>query len=414
MNDDMLDQRIRTLVAQAVAAAPEPIAPEHLGVAPLVTPSPAARRRWWPTVTLVASAAAAVVGVLLLRTADNTPVATDPPSTPPVTAPATTPDTAPATTPTTITFTTAPSWVSGVASPSWPVYGKGFVTAGPDGVWEFIDGGAAVQWSDQPAVNALKAPDGSMLVQRGAYGTSESTTPDDTVPMVITAPMATPVALQAGLEPGYYVMHDAVRLTDGHDVLLLEWNSPGPADPQNGVYPYRRVVAVDLASKTVSIVIPDEVSLESSVLRLHLTSTGIAVGEQGSSGQTGMVVAPLPGLSFTPQALTFESLGLDYAYDYGYGPTGYTIDTSGTVAAWVDAGNLVLKPTSGPDAPATTIPLSWWNERFVVTDVDINGSIALVSGRQGTSNTFSMYMVVLATGESVVIGEGAAAVTLVP
>jgi hypothetical protein len=263
-------------------------------------------------------------------------------------------------------------------------------------------------------VNALKAPDGSMLVQRGAYGTSESTTPDDTVPMVITAPMATPVALQAGLEPGYYVMHDAVRLTDGHNVLLLEWNSPGPADPQNGVYPYRRAVAVDLASNTVSTVIPDEVSLESGLGDLYLTSTGIAVGEAHGVIQSSLVVAPLTGLSFTPQALTPEDLGLEESYEYGSGPTGYTIDAAGTVVAWVDAGNLVLKPTSGPEAPATTIPLPWWNDGFVVTGVDINGSIALVSGRQGTSNAISRYLVVLATGESVAIGDGATAIAMVP
>lgn len=162
-------------------------------------------------------------------------------------------------------------------------------------------------------------------------GAADPTTPDDTVPMVITAPMATPVALQAGPEPGCSVMHDVVRLTDGHDVLLLEWNSPGPADPQDGVHPYRRVVAVDLASSTVSTVIPDQISFESSAVRLHLASTEIAVGEQGGANQTGMVVAPLTGSSFTPQALTFESLGLDDPYEDGdgCGPTGYTIDTSG-------------------------------------------------------------------------------------
>lgn len=418
MNDDLLDQHIRTVVARAVAAAPAPIDPEHLSAAPLLTPSPAARRRWWPAVTVVATAAAAVTGLFLLRTSEPAefgpavepssavpsvgstepaPVVSDPPSTP-----------------TTITWTTAPSWVSGVASPAWQSFATGFVTAGPDGVWEFIDGGRAVRWSDQPAVKALKAPDGTMLVQRGAYGTAEATTADDTIPLVIAAPGATPVRLQAGLDPGYYVMHDVARLANGHDVLLLEWNSPGPIDPQNGVYPSRRVVAVDLADNSVRTVIADQNSFEASMLRLHLTSTGIAVGEQGSVVQTGMVVAPLPDLDFTPQALTVEDLGLDYAYDFGYGPSGYTIDASGTVAAWVDAGKLVLKPTSGPAAPATTIPLPWWNELFVVTDVEINGSIALVSGRQGSSNTVSMILVVLATGESLPIGEGAAAITMVP
>lgn len=410
MNDDLLDQHIRAVVARAVAAAPAPIATEHLGTAPLLTPSPAACRRWWPTVTVVATAAAAAAGLFLLRTSDTAPVASDPP----VTTPTPAPNTTPFATPTTITWTTVPSWVSGVASPAWQSFGTGFVTAGPDGVWEFIDGGRAVRWSDQPAVKALKAPDGTMLVQRGAYGTAEATTADDTIPLVIAAPGATPVPLPAGLDPGYYVMHDVARLANGHDVLLLEWNSPGPVDPQNGVYPSRRVVAVDLADNSVRTVIADQNSFESSMLRLHLTSTGIAVGEEGSSGQTGMVVAPLPDLDFTPQALTFEDLGLDYAYDFGYGPSGYTIDTSGAVAAWVDAGKLVLKPTSGPAAPATTIPLPWWNELFVVATVEINGSIALVSGHQGSSNTVSMYLVVLATGESLPIGEGAAAITMVP
>lgn len=419
MNDDMLDTTIRTVVAAAVAGAPEPLEYPHDMGGRFIRVSQEQRGRRWAAPALLGWAAALVVALLVARV--TAPSGPDASPGAPIDVPSTAVGTAPATdAPTSsavdggATWTTAPVWVTAVASPAWDTVGRGFVAAGPDGVWEFLGGGRVVQWSDQPVATALKAPDGTMIIQRLTGGAAASTTPEETVPQVLSAPMATPVPLLATLDRGYYVLHDVARLVDGTDVLVLEWFSPTPDDPQNGVYNRSRLLSVDLATGAVRTVNEGLSMFESFARRMHLTTTGIAVGEVGSSGQSGMMVVPLTGMGFTPQSLRPEDLGLDYAYDSGFGPMGYTIDTAGSTAAWVDAGSLVVKSVDDLGRPARTITLPWWNELFQVTDVEIDGTIALITGHQGSSVVVSTYIVTLATGESLPLGDGSSSVTMLP
>jgi len=442
MKPDQLDDRIRDLVSAAVSTAPEPRPFDQIGISTVQPITSTPRRRWVPAAVVVVTAAAAAVGVFMVRSAEPAApvvvpgtqigtVASTVPATavlpavvdsslPGATVPQTTDALAPTATPTTALPVRAVQRIVSVSSGGVWEYaaircsnGAGCPLAA-EGKWGIDPATPGVQWSSEPMERAFKAADGSMIVQRAQDGSANGTSAA-IVPMRIATPMAPPVPLSTLLEPGWYTLHDVNRLDDGRELALVEWRSPEPDDPQNGVYHTSRLLAVDLKSGAVLTVVDQFLGFEEWSTRMHLASTGLVVGERGSTSDSGLMVVAPSWLSPAPALVTAADLGLRDGYSFcsPLCPATYAIDKQGTAIAWVDSGTLWVKPITGANRDAKKVALPFANELFQVTDIDLNGPMATVTGHQSKSETSGSFLVTLDPAASVDVGEGAS-LTLVP
>jgi len=353
---DDLDARIRSLVSDAVAAAPPP--PElDVAVAgrtaPVVSLSAVRSRRWLATLT----AAAAIMGVVLLANRDtNTP-----PGTATTVIDTTVPDastTTPTGTVTTVIDTTVPDASTTTIAPDTtavpqstmttmvvPAVEASVVTAGPDGVWMIGGDGTKVQWWGQPAAFAVAAPDGSVIVQivlaAGMCTLDGTCTPADTTPLRLVGPNTSAVALSEGLPGGWMRLHDVARLLDGRVMALVEWQTTVDEglDTEPG-----RLYAVDVQTGAVTAVSKAFGGWEEGSSRLHLAENGLVVGEYSSSITRSLFSAVVPGgAPLVTEPLSASAVGLEPFYDdCGDCPQLYAIDGTGTVVAWIHGDDLVV------------------------------------------------------------------------
>jgi hypothetical protein len=392
MPTDDLDARIRALMGDAVAAAP---APRDLDAADPTRPpvvllaSARAQRRWVGPAAAVLTAAAAVVGLVLVVSRDTDPVvvpATD------VTALAATTTVAPDSAVTTAVVTTLSDAATTTLTPDTtppnttappvvPDVPTAVVTAGADGVWVVDPDGTRVQWWDQPAAFALQAPDGSLIVQQHLGNGGPCCAPDGgweaaaTMPLRLVGPNSYPVFLSADLPGGWYRLHDVARLLDGRVMALVEWQTTVDAglETESG-----RLYAVDLQTGATVVVSDAFGGWEEGSSRLHLAENGLIVGEYSSGVTRSFFSAVIPGgapLATEPLPPTVlpHPAAVD---DCGNCPTLYAIDRTGTVLAWIDGDDLVLRSLEG--ATQFRVPLG--GRAGGTTDIDVDLRVGGIGG----------------------------------
>jgi hypothetical protein len=393
MPTDDLDARIRSVVADAVAAAPPPpdLGAEASGrVAPVVALRAVRSRRWLAPAAAVLTAAAAVVGLVFVanRDADTAVVpGTD------VTLPAVTTTVAPGSTAATVMPTTATELATTTIAPDTtavpqstdvglpPAEGKQVVTAGRDGVWVVGSDGSREQWWNQPAAFAVRSPDGSLIVQQHSGNGDPCCAPDGgweaaaTMPLRLVGPNSYPVFLSADLPGGWYRLHDVARLLDGRVMALVEWQTTVDAglETESG-----RLYAVDLQTGAAVVVSDRFGGWEEGSSRLHLAENGLIVGEYSSGVTKSFFSAVVPGGAplatepLPPTVLPHPAA----ADDCGNCPTLYAIDRTGTMLAWIDGDDLVLR--SLETATQYRVPLG--GRASGTTDIDIDLRVGGIGG----------------------------------
>ncbi|HUR76593.1 MAG TPA: hypothetical protein VMZ22_01500 [Acidimicrobiales bacterium] len=345
MPDINLDDRIRNLVASAVADAPP--APEVPNGDVVISP----RRPWmkW-TAALAALIAIAGGGGLALRPADETNVVTE-----------SDPD------PTTST-TVAPA-------PAPPV----IVTAGPDGVFE-IEGDQRRAVTTEPMAFALALDDGTFVAQRSRGNDGGSTHPlfigndgEITGEMFAGANLAGPVHL-----------HD-FSVVDGRRLLLYSIQASG--DPETASEP---LFALDLDSDD-TIELGNIGGWETGTRRLHLGANGLIAGTMYSEASHALLVRAIPG---SPAAKEPLPKAADYrlaeSYDDCACPVGFVLNASGGNLYWLEphADGAVLKVSAvGIPAPVSPGWLPGYRENVGGIDIDISQRGVVFSAGTGVTGS---------------------------
>lgn len=299
-----LDDRIRALVARAVADAPE---------APKVEPtlsSPGTHRRSWigGGITL-AAAAAAIIAVATFVVDDDDRLVTTP--------------------------ATQPATIPSVAPSPWRT-----VTAGPDGI-VVTEGGREVRRIDEPAARALLAPDGTIVFQRRA-GYEPFSDPDETIPQMVQADGS--IVPYTESVDGWYELHD-IELVDGQQWLLVSMTAQAPNDSLT-----ERATAIELSDFEPGEF--GEVSLgqiggdEFGTTRLHLARNGLVVGETSADVPGGLFAGNLlgsPPPPLEPPMPTLAALGLEgRTGDCALCPDLFTVTPDGSTVAWMEGQAIVL------------------------------------------------------------------------
>lgn len=204
----------------------------------------------------------------------------------------------------------------------------GLLLAGPDGVWELgPDDGAHV--TTEPMAIALRAPDGSIVMQRQS-GWGEGWTQGDTVPLVWRSG-----GVIEELLPGvdwandvWIRLHDIAEV-DGTTWLLYEVQHTQPwLASQPG-----SLVALDLGAGTPMVL--DDVfgGFERPTHRFTINASGTVVGALDEPECVTMLSYVLPG-STAPLP---ESEGFQTAC-----ARAVTADRSGDLLAWIEGSELVV------------------------------------------------------------------------
>ena len=238
--------------------------------------------------------------------------------------------------------TSAPPTPSTVLPEAWPP----MVTAGPNGVWEYGPDGE-VQWTAEPMAFAVKAPDGSMLMQRRSGGyPGGGWTQADTLPLRQAAPGEPVEDLFGALFPaadvvaGWYTLHDAAMVGDRPLVIMDR-----QADQVNIESPAGALLVLDLDAASLAQ-IGQIGGWETGLSRLHLSETGIIVGERYDEVTRSLFVQALDnGPTFGA-----ADLGLQESYvDCNDCPRLYTISRDGSTVAWLESTHIERRALVGDD-----------------------------------------------------------------
>lgn len=242
--------------------------------------------------------------------------------------------------PTTVPTTVLEPTPSTVLPESLPLV----VTAGPNGVWEYGPQGD-VQWTAEPMAFAVKAPDGSMLMQRKSGGYPGAVwTQADTLPLRQASPGAPLEDLFDALFPaadvvaGWYTLHDAATV-DGRPLVILDRQS----DQVNIESPAGALLVLDLDAASLEEI--DQVGgWEAGLSRLHLATTGLIVGETYSEATRSFYAVRVDGAS----AMSAADLGLEpNYYDCNDCPRLYTISRDGSTLAWLEGTHIERRALVG-------------------------------------------------------------------
>jgi hypothetical protein len=271
-------------------------------------------------------------------------------------------------TPTTVPSTTEqPTTVPPVAGAA-----PGMVTTGLDGVWEYTPDGDRVQWTTEQMAVAVKAPDGSMIVQRKAgNGEGDNWTIADTLPLRIASPGAEPEDLfellmpAADVVPGWFTVHDAATVFE-RPLLLLDRQA---AQSQGIETPAGALSVLDLETGSLEQ-IGAVGGWEEGISRLHLAENGLIVGEWYSGVSRGLFLTTVGG----DQPLDHTDLGLEASYDEcGDCARLYTVSRDGTIIAWLDGTSLV-RFSLVDSTPLPMVDLGQW--ALDATDLSIGDDVA--------------------------------------
>ena len=217
-----------------------------------------------------------------------------------------------------------------------PTIGPGnVVTAGPDGVWEqAVDGW--VQWTSEPMALAVKAPDGSMIMQRTTeFSTQDPGAYNESVPLTQAEPGA-PITnlfdlLGPGADPaaGWYRIHDAA-VVDGRSLLLIERQA---AETSGVETPNGALMTLDLDSGEFTTIADQFGGWEWGHSRMHLAENGLIIGESYSGvsrSYVGLSIGSVPAP--TPDQLMIEP---EYGDCFQECPRLFSVSRDGSEIAWV-------------------------------------------------------------------------------
>ena len=273
-------------------------------------------------------------------------------------------------TPTTVPTTAPPTT-------TLPVAGEpAMVTTGLNGVWELGPDGP-VQWSTEPMAVAVKAPDGSMIVQRKAgNGEGDNWTIADTLPLRIASPGAEPEDLfeqlmpAADVVPGWYTVHDSATVF-GRSLLLLDRQA---AQSQGIETPNGALLVLDLEAGSLEQ-IGSVGGWEEGISRLHLAENGLIVGEWYSGVSRGLFLITVGG----DVPLDHTDLGLESQYDdCGDCPRLYAVSRDGSTIAWLDGTTLVRFSL----VDSTALPVvDLGGFALDATDLSVAGNVAVFDRR---------------------------------
>jgi hypothetical protein len=220
------------------------------------------------------------------------------------------------------------------------------VTAGLNGVWEYGPDGD-VQWTTEAMAFAVKAPDGSMLMQRKSGGyPGAGWTQADTLPLRQASPGAPLEDLFGSLFPaadivaGWYTLHDAA--TAGNRALVI---LDRQADQVNIESPAGALLVLDLDAGSLAQ-IGQVGGWESGLSRLHLSETGHVVGERYDEVVRSFYSVRVDGAP----ALSAADFGLERDYvDCTDCPRLYTISRDGSTVAWLEGTHIERRSIIGDD-----------------------------------------------------------------
>jgi hypothetical protein len=257
---------------------------------------------------------------------------------------------------------TTPSTTPAVAPPNF----SGVVTAGADGVWEYTATGE-VQWTSEPMAVAVKAPDGSMIMQRrSGNGDGLDWTMADTLPLHQSAPGAALEDVFSMLFPaadpvaGWYTLHDAASV-HGRTYVLMAFQFAVPtATGMTG-----QLVVIDVATPAL-ITVVEESEIWVDLSRLHLSETGVFVGATRTL-ETSLFSLGVGNA--TPLAPT--DLGLpDPPAPCSDCPLLYSISRDGARVAWLDGIDLVVRTLASGDEARTQLDerVAAWASDLVLGD----------------------------------------------
>ena len=350
MPEQDLDDRIRQLVARAVADAP-PAPDLDPVVVRLDRRRPDHRRaRWVGGGAALLAVAAAITTVVLINDTDER-----------ISTPATVPAPTMSATPDTPATVDAPGAASTTTEPGttlppatrWEAT-EAVLTAGADGVTAYLDGRTTTLWTE-PVRIALATPGGRVIL-----------TPDDEgggAPLVLDPSTGAATPLLAD-HPEYWtglvLLHD-VELVDGRELLLyglIEGTDQPAADTE-------RIYLVDLATgdrqllaapegapdaSTATQLLPGAASVRS---RLSMSVAGDIVGTLNDGNGVSFLWLAVPGSPAAQRPRTAAELGLQRTYP-GCDtecPRLFTISPDGGTIAWVegaDDAELVVHEDSAP------------------------------------------------------------------
>ena len=295
---------------------------------------------------------------------------------------------------------TAPSGSTTTTSPDVdvPPLEDGFPTlvAGAGGV-HFVTAAVDLVWTTAPMAAAVQAPDGSVIAQRatgvGGPGLHEM---GDTVPLRIAAYGAEPVNLFDQLIPagdvvaGWYTIHDATTV-GGRPLLLLERQHDQSAGLESA---QGELFTLDLETGEMVTVLEDFGGWESGSSRLHLSETGLVVGERFDEVVRSFFAVALDG-GWAPTA---ADLGVAASYgDCTDCPRAFTITRDGSRLAWLDGTSLHVVPTTGGDMHLT---IDLGEAGVGVADLDLHGGyVVLTYGFAWQPEVPPAVVIILTTGE---------------
>jgi hypothetical protein len=282
---------------------------------------------------------------------------------------------------------------------SWP----NVVAAGLNGVWEYGPDGD-VQWTAEPMAFAVKAPDGSMLMQRQSGGNpGAGWTKADTLPLRQASPGAPLEDLFGALFPaadvvdGWYTLHDAATVRDRPLVILDR-----QADLVNIESPPGALLVLDLDAGSLTQ-IGQVGGWESGLSRLHLSETGVIVGEAYDGASRSLFVKAIDsGPTFGP-----SNLGLLESYsDCSDCPRLYTISRDGSTVAWLDGTTLVRFSLGDIEMPPIELGDSNGGGQLRATDLSIGSDVAVYDRILNEGSPPVVVYLDGATARSVELGPG--------
>ena len=247
----------------------------------------------------------------------------------------------------TVPGTSQPTTTTPTQSTVQPILGADWKTVsfGEAGVVSSSASGGAV-WTTEPMMAAVMAPDGSLIVQRKTgYSGAVEHAMEDTVPLRIAAPGAEPQDLFAELLPAadlvaaWYTVHDAATV-NGRPLLLVERQYVAEGiDTEAG-----DLLTLDLETGAMTTVVDAFAGWEQGSSRLHLTETGLVVGDFFD-----LVTHSFFALSINGGAVpTAADLGIEPSYsDCSDCPRRFTVSRDGTTLAWLDGTELVVADATG-------------------------------------------------------------------
>jgi hypothetical protein len=261
-----------------------------------------------------------------------------------------------------------------------PATADGALTAGPDGVVEHV-GEEIRTLTTESMVIALDAGADQVIVQRraGHDGRGEWTDAE-TAPQVI-GDDGSPRPLLDGFDwGGGVVLHD-VAVVEGRRLLLYSVQRPQPLpDPENPEQDLSNedLYVVDLDAQERNLVAAGIGGWELGTGPLHLASTGLIVGENGSGASHGIAILAVPGSPADVAGVpTPADLGLQPSYgDCTDCPHAFSVSSDGQTVAWIDGATdrLTRVPVAGgPPEQVVEVPA----ERFA--DLDYAGDGAVLS-----------------------------------